>query len=120
MLASRFPRPVRLAAYALASAVLLYLCLAPRDQLPEPPGANDKVEHAVAWFVLTLLGYVLSPARRWAIPAYAIAFGGLIEVLQMLFGFGRHGDVLDFAVDVIGVALAVGVFEAWRRMRGRR
>lgn len=117
MLPSQYPRPIRLGLYALASAGLLYLCLAPQDQLPQPPGLNDKVEHAVAWFVLAGLGYILAPRRRWAIPAYAVLLGAMVEVLQMLFGFGREGDVLDFAADLLGVTLAAGLAAAWRRRR---
>lgn len=117
MLPHRFPRPIRLGLYALASCVLLYLCLAPKDRLFEPPGTSDKVEHAIAWFILTALGYLLAPRRRWAIPAYAVALGAAVEVLQRLFGFGRHGDLGDFAVDVLGVAVAVAAWEAVRRAR---
>lgn len=113
---ARFPRPVRLALYGLASAILLLLCTLPQDELPDP-GAGDKIEHAIAWFVLTITGYVLAPQRRWAIPAYALAFGVMVEVLQATAGFGRHGDWRDFAVDTVGVALAIAAHETWRRAR---
>jgi hypothetical protein len=116
MVPSRFPRPVRLALYALASAILLLLCVLPPDELPDP-GTGDKPEHAIAWFILTLTGYVLAPNRRWAIPAYALAFGLFIEVLQATLGFGRHGDWRDFLVDALGVAAGVTGFLAWRGWR---
>ena len=109
----RFSRPVRLGLYALASAILLALCVVPQDQLPDP-GTGDKPEHAIAWFILTLTGYLLSPRRVWAIPAYALAFGLFIELLQASMGFGRHGDWRDFAVDALGVGLAVMAFHLWR------
>jgi VanZ family protein len=115
----RFPRPIRLALYALASAILLLLCVLPQDQLPDP-GTGDKPEHAIAWFVLTVTGYVLAPNRRWAIPAYALAFGLFIELLQATMGFGRHGDWRDFAVDTLGVAAAVTLFFGFRRWRMAR
>ena len=115
----RFPRPIRLGLYALASAILLLLCVVPPDRLPDP-GTGDKPEHAVAWFVLTLTGYVLAPARRWAIPAYAMAFGAFVEVLQAAMGFGRHGDWRDLAVDALGVAAAAALFFGFRRWRAAR
>ena len=110
----RLSRPLRLGLYALASAVLLALCVVPQDRLPDP-GTGDKPEHAIAWFILTLTGYLLSPRRVWAIPVYALAFGLFIELLQASMGFGRHGDWRDFAVDALGVGLAVMAFHLWRR-----
>ena len=116
MFPSRFSRPVRLGLYVLASAILLALCVVPQDRLPDP-GTGDKPEHAIAWFILTLTGYLLSPRRVWAIPAYALGFGLVIEVLQASMPYGRHGDWRDFAVDALGVGLAVIAFRFWRRLR---
>jgi VanZ family protein len=113
---ARFPRPVRLMLYGLASAILLLLCILPQDELPDP-GTGDKFEHAIAWFILAITGYVLAPQRRWAIPVYALVFGVLVEVLQATAGFGRHGDWRDFVMDTLGVALAVAAHGAWRRTR---
>src|SRR6185295_2591232 len=80
MLPYRFPRPVRLALYALAVTILLVLCVLPTRDLPDP-GTGDRFEHAAAWFVLTASGYLLAPNRRLAIPAFAVAYGVFIEVL---------------------------------------
>jgi len=109
MLPSRLPRPVRLGLYGLASAILLLLCLLPQDRLPE--GApSDKVEHAVAWFVLTLTGHLLAPRRAWAIPAYALVFGVFVELMQAYAVQGRHGDWRDVVVDAAGVTAATLAF----------
>ncbi|HEY0435349.1 MAG TPA: hypothetical protein VGC92_01835 [Phenylobacterium sp.] len=105
-LLARLPRPVRLGLYALASLVLLYMALAPTHDVPGVDLVWDKAEHSVSWMVLTLLGLLLSTRRRWAIVAYALAFGGLIEVLQWLLPFGRDGEWADFAADAVGVATA--------------
>ena len=112
----RFSRPIRLGLYGLASLVLLALCVVPQDRLPDT-GTGDKPEHAIAWFILTLAGYLLAPRRIWAIPAYALAFGLTIELLQATMGFGRHGDWRDFAMDAVGVGFAVVAFQLWRRRR---
>ena len=76
---------------------------------------GDKPEHAIAWFVLTATGYLLAPNRRLAIPAFALAFGVVIEIIQANMGLGRHGDAKDFAVDTVGVAVAVVLYLAARR-----
>jgi VanZ family protein len=115
LLPHRLPRPLRLGLYALATAILLYLCLTPRDELPKE-GLGDKPEHAIAWFVLTLTGYVLAPRRARAIPVYAILLGAIVEVLQASMGWGRDGDIRDLGADAVGVAVAVAVYWAGRRV----
>jgi len=115
MLPSRFPRPVRLALYAIAVAILLVLCLLPTQDLPDP-GTGDRFEHTAAWFILTLSGLVLAPRRRLAIPAFALAFGVIVEILQAVTPFGRHGDLADLAADVVGITLAGGLWFGVRRL----
>ena len=111
MLPSRFPRPLRLGLYVLATVILLVLCLLPTQDLPDT-GTGDRFE-------LTITGYLLAPRRRLAIPAFALAYGALIEVLQGSLVTGRHGDVADFLADGVGVGLAVLLFLAvgWIRRR---
>lgn len=118
MLPSRFPRRVRLGLYALATLILLVLCVTPSEDLPDP-GTGDRFEHMAAWFVLTLTGFVLAPRRRLAIPAFALAYGVLIEVLQAAMPFGRHGDPRDLLADAIGVALACLAWLVLRRLAPR-
>ena len=108
---SRLPRPLRVALFALAALVLLYMALAPTRDVPGVDLVWDKAEHTGAWAVLTLLGLLLSTHRRWAILVFALAFGGVIEVLQAILPFGRDGEWADFAADTLGVAAAYFV---WR------
>lgn len=120
VLPHRFPRPVRLGLYALAVTILFAICVAPSDKLPTS-GAGDRFEHAAAWFVLTITGYVLAPDRRLAIPAFALAFGLVIEGIQAVAPTGRHADPFDLVADVVGVAigaLAMLIARwAWPRFR---
>ena len=90
---SRLPRPVRMGLYAAAALVLLYMALAPARDVPGVELLWDKAEHAAAWSVLTLLGLLLSTRRRWAILVFALAFGGVIEVLQAILPFGPRRGV---------------------------
>ena len=111
---NQLSRPARLGLFALATTILLILCLLPSRDLPDT-GTGDRFEHTAAWFVLTITGYLLAPNRKLAIPAFALAYGGAIEVLQGTVGTGRHSDPLDFVADSVGVALAVAVFLIARR-----
>jgi VanZ family protein len=108
---SRLPRPLRVGLYAMAALVLLYMALAPTRDVPGVTLVWDKAEHAGSWAVLTLLGLLLSTKRRWAIGVFALAFGGVIEVLQAVLPFGRDGEWGDFAADAVGVAVA---YFLWR------
>lgn len=112
------PRPLRLALYAGAVAVLLWLTLSPSDDLPSV-SLWDKAEHAIAWAVLTGLGLLLSPRRPRAIAGFAIAFGALVEVLQGLLPVGRDADIRDLLADSVGVAAVILVYLLVRRLSGR-
>jgi VanZ family protein len=111
---SRLPRPLRVGLYAMAALVLLYMALAPTRDVPGVELFWDKTEHAGAWAVLTVLGLLLSTRRRWAILVFALAFGGIIEVLQSTLPFGRDGEWGDFVADTVGVASA---YFLWRVAR---
>jgi len=115
MLPYRLPRPARLGLFALAAAILMVLCLLPSKDLPDP-GTGDRFEHSAAWFVLTATGYALAPNRRLAIPAFAIAYGLFLEILQGLSPTGRHADPRDFVADCVGVGLVVALYLGGRRL----
>ena len=112
----RLPRPLRLAVYALACLILLYLTLAPGRDVPGVGLIWDKAEHAISWAVLTGAGLLLSTKRRWAIGMFAFVFGAAIEVLQATLPFGRDGDWHDLAADTVGIGLAYLVWAIWRRL----
>ena len=114
----RQPLALRLAAYGFAVAVLLYLTLAPSDQLPRE-NIWDKAEHAIAWSVLTAAGLTFWPSRPWRIAGFAMALGVLVEVLQSALPFGRQGDARDLVGDGVGVAVALAGWAAVRAL-GRR
>ena len=105
MLPSHLPRPLRIALYAAAVGILLYMCLAPSDGLPKVK-LWDKEEHAISWLVLTATGLMLSPRRPAAIAAFAVFFGVFVEVVQGLMGFGRDADIHDVYADSIGIVVA--------------
>src|SRR4051794_1422140 len=111
---SGLPRRWRLSLYALACLILIYMTLAPGEDVPGVGITWDKAEHALAWAVLTGAGLVLSTRRRWAIGVFAFAFGAVIEVLQATMGLGRDGNWQDLVADSVGIATA---YLAWSLMR---
>lgn len=115
MFLSRLPRPIRLSLYALATGVVLYLCLAPHEDVPGADLMWDKAEHTITWAILTASGLILAPNRPRAIPLYCLALGAGIELLQAMMGFGRSGDWRDLAADSLGVGLVMLGFLAIRR-----
>jgi VanZ family protein len=108
---AKLPQGVRVAIYALACLILLYLTLAPGEDVPGEGLIWDKAEHAISWAVLTGAGLLLSTHRRWVIPVFAFIFGAVIEVLQATMGLGRDGDWHDLAADTVGIAVA---WVVWR------
>jgi VanZ family protein len=115
---NRLPLRLRLGLYGLAVGVLLFLCLAPGDELP--PGAEriwDKAQHATAWLTLAGLGLVFWPRRPLAVAAFALGLGLVVEALQATMGLGRNGDWRDLIADVAGVGAALAVNWGLRRRR---
>lgn len=95
----RISVPVTLA----LAALVLFLCLSPDlGHLPLVPRA-DKVQHLLAYAALIGPTALLSP-RDLPRTALALAvFGAGIEFLQPLVG--RTQDVMDFAMNVLGLGL---------------
>jgi len=112
----RLPAPTRLGLYGLAVAVLLYLCLAPTRDLPKVT-LWDKAEHAIAWFVLATVGFVLFPARVGRVVVFAVALGGIVELLQGALPTGRDMDWKDWVADSAGVTVALA---GWMLAQRRR
>jgi len=112
----RLPLSARLGLYGLATAVLLYLTLAPSKALPKVT-LWDKAEHALAWAALTGLGLILFRRWTWRIALFALAVGALVEALQGVLPLGRDADLKDWAADLAGVAVATGVAALVRRAR---
>jgi hypothetical protein len=113
----RLPIAVRAGMFALVSGLILYASLAPAQALPEV-SLWDKAEHALAWAGLTLLGLGFWPGRRWAIAAYALALGLMVEFGQANMDLGRMGDWRDLLADAIGIAAALGLARLFGGGRG--
>ena len=92
---------------------LTYLFLMPVEFLP--PNVFDwwdKLQHTLAFGVLTLLGLVAYGRNDSSIMRMTIVmviYGALVEVLQALSGW-RYGEFSDWIADLVGVAIAWGTF----------
>jgi len=82
---------------------------------------TDKIYHFLAFAALCApVALLYRRALFWLAPT-AIAFGGLIELIQPYVN--RTGDWLDFAADVAGVfaiLIAVALFEITKRIGRNR
>lgn len=110
----------------LWAVAVLVLTLMPSRDVPAWPWAEkvqlDKFVHAFLFGMQSLLlGVALAGMGTWrsrisplAVAAVvAIAYGGMIELLQEGMGAGRHGDVLDLLADGAGALIGYGLLR-WR------
>lgn len=99
--------------------VIGWLTLTP--QPPGPPGVPgwDKIGHVVAFAALSAPLAWRHPRHWWAVALAALAFGGLIEIVQPYVGRSREiADLLaDGAGAVLGAWVAARISCAWWRIR---
>lgn len=97
-------------AFWLAYLAVAVLSLLPVEQLPL--GVFDwwdKAQHALGFLVLAVLGlwgYSAFPGR---VVLGLLGFGAVIELAQAATGW-RYGDWQDCLADVVGVAVAYGLW----------
>jgi len=115
-------------AAAVCVAVTLWLSL-----VTVPPGNKafhdaDKLEHALAYLVTTLLvlfaavwrpGGGEGPLARWwwAVLGVMVVAGGLVEIVQA--SIGRDAELGDWIAEIAAVAVAWGIFVVVRRSSER-
>jgi hypothetical protein len=97
------PRLLKLAFWA---ALLFALVMALLPQPPQLPGSpSDKVQHMLAFAVLTALALAAYPRAGWLKIGFGLAcFGAFIELAQLIPMLGREGSWLDLAADCGAVA----------------
>jgi hypothetical protein len=108
----------RLAKFLFWAAALFALVMA---LIPHPPGATllpDKVQHAMAFGVLGVLGTYAYPRwwAAWLIVGLSI-FGALIEVAQGTALIHRDADPLDWVTDTVACAVVVIALHWWAARR---
>lgn len=99
----------RLALLAFWSAVIaiLFLATMPANEAPDPTGW-DKANHALAFYVLTLLAALAYPRRSLGWVALMLCgFGVLIEGVQTIPMLGRSTEFADLLGDIVGVLIGI-------------
>ena len=89
----------------IVTTILTIIMLWPLDQPPLAPRGSDKLVHLVAFAALS---FPLSRTSRFGLlPVFvgACSFGAIIELVQPFYN--RNADILDWAADVLGVALGI-------------
>jgi VanZ family protein len=113
------PRLLRVAiwcALAIHWITIFTLTHLPAKDLPKVE-VNDKVEHATAYFVLSVLLYLSIRLARpikylpWIVFVACAAYGALDEYLQYALPIHRDASVWDWTADVTGTV--IGVIVAW-------
>lgn len=98
------------------AVVIAFLTLLPSDRLPPTPHwrllSFDTAAHAGVFLALALPLRLWWQRTGWPRPllgtfAVALAYGALIEWLQMTMALGRHGEWSDLISDGIGAAVGV-------------
>ena len=94
--------------FCAAVAAIYLLAMLPGDSLP-PVQLWDKLQHAVAFFVLALLMGLAWPGTslwRFQLPVL-FGFGVLIELSQALVPY-REASVMDLLANASGLMLYLG------------
>lgn len=96
--------------WAVGWAIVVFItisCLEPARYVPNLH-LWDKLEHATAFFGMACWFGGLVRRRRYPwIAFWLLLFGAGIEVAQGLMKLGRSADIMDFAADSIGIAVAL-------------
>ena len=115
-----------LAMWWLAVLVVLAFCLMPSSNLPDMPHNSDKLEHALAFFVLAASAVQLYARPRLRVVGIGLLLLGVaIEVAQGALTVDRSADPFDVMADAVGIALGMATtLTPWRdlllRLDGRR
>tara|TARA_R110000824_G_scaffold67860_2_gene175771 strand:- start:121 stop:498 length:378 start_codon:yes stop_codon:yes gene_type:complete len=95
----------------LVAAAIAILSVLPGEDLPEVH-LSDKVEHAIAYAVLSACTcFWLGRRRIIAGIMVTVGFGALLEIVQALAGTGRTASLLDAGANLVGACLGAGM--AW-------
>ncbi|WP_408646437.1 VanZ family protein [Thauera phenolivorans] len=110
-------RPLLRLAFLLALAAAFWLALMPVPEMVRLLDWQDKIEHALLFAALALLGLAAWPAQPLRVAGGLLLYGVTMELAQSMTAY-RYGDPLDWLADAVGVA-AVTAFVLLRRRKRR-
>lgn len=104
--------------FLVVLAVTLVMLFSPGSTVPSGPPNSDKVTHLLMFLALAVAARYAG-FRTWWILLGGALYAAVSEVLQALLPIQRSGSVWDWAADMIGVAVGLGLVWAWQAGRGR-
>jgi VanZ family protein len=109
----------RLCRFAFWIALIFAFVMAVLPKPPQLPGApTDKVQHILAFVVLTILANAGYPRLRPMTLVLALAgFGALIEIVQAIPALHRSSDILDWLADMAAALITMAIVIGLRRLR---
>ena len=96
--------------FGLAIVVTTVMLLIPSYAVPKAFDFYDKAQHALVFMSLTVVGLMAFPSHLKAVCFGLFVYGGVMEVLQSSLTTTRHGDIVDWVADVIGIVLGFSVY----------
>lgn len=106
---------------AFWAAVLLALVMATLPKPPELIDQPDKVQHMLAFAVMTGLAMAAWPGTSLLRICISLsAFGVGIELLQRIPALHRDSDARDWVADTIAILAVVAILSTLRLLRRRR
>ena len=88
----------------------------PIADIPNVFNIWDKVQHALAFAMLTIAGTLAYPKRVKLVCAGLMLYGMGIEVVQSNFTTTRFGEVSDLLADVVGIAAGWAIYLLVRKV----
>jgi hypothetical protein len=76
--------------------------------------SHDKLNHASAFAVLALFGYLGWPGQKVRLVVFLLTLGGAIEVLQGTQLVARDMDLFDWTADCAGITCGL-IVAAWTK-----
>ena len=96
--------------FSMALVLTTVLLLIPSYAVPKAFDFYDKAQHALVFMSLTVVGLMAFPSHLKAVCFGLFVYGGVLEVLQSSLTTTRHGDIVDWVADVIGIVLGLSVY----------
>lgn len=101
-------RPLFATLFVLALILAFVLALRPAPEMLPSINHFDKVQHAIAFMLISLLGFAAWPRRAVMIVAVMLGYAAAMELAQSFTAY-RQGDYLDWLADAAGIAAAFGL-----------
>ena len=91
------------------------MALIPISDIPNIFNLWDKVQHALAFTVLTITGSLAFPKKTKVVYVGLMLYGVCIEIIQSTLTTTRFGEASDLLADSVGVMVGIIIYLAVRK-----